>query len=118
MNQIPKGIQTLARDFYENPGMCKDPVRLQVGQEAYFVDISLIDPETEFYAIIPCRVVAITQGRFPERWYYTLKAEGSKFDDALNVIPDNGTMVYKYVECTSVYLFDVRETIDLTAAEE
>jgi len=114
-----KGIQTLARDFYENQGMCKDPVILQVGQEAYFVDISLIDPETDFYAIIPCVVVAVSPGRFPNRWYYTLKAKDSKLDEALNTIndPDVG-LVYRYTECTNPCLFDVQETIDRTETAE
>lgn len=116
---IPKGIQTLARDFYENQGMCKDPVNLAVGSEAYVIDIDLIDDETGFYAIIPCVVVDIQPSSFPGRIYYTLQAKGSKCDEALNTIHHkDGVMVYRFLENTSPYLFDVKNTIDLTEEAE
>lgn len=115
---LPNGIKTLARDFYENQGMCKPPVNLKIGDEAYVIETNLIDEETDFYAIIPCVVVDIQPSSFPGRWYYTMQAKGSKCDEALNVIPHKeGLMVYRYIENTSPCLFDIRQTIDLTDGE-
>lgn len=115
---LPDGIKTLARDFYENQGMCKPSVNLKIGDEAYVIETSLFDEEQNFYAIIPCVVVDIQPSSFPDRWYYTMQAKGSKCDEALNTIQHKeGLMIYRYIENTNPCLFDIRQTIDLTGEE-
>lgn len=103
------GIESLASDFFNNKGVCTDPKNLQIGDKAFIVDTNLIDPESEFYAIIPVVVAAVdTSSRIPGRVYYWFMAEGSKIDEQLNVMtePFQGGILnyYKYLENTSPYI--------------
>lgn len=104
------GIETMAQEFFNNRNVCVEPKNLNVGDMCFIVDDRLIDPETDFYAIIPVRVVAFTTGSIPGRVYYHLKAEGSKIDDdQLNTQHEvvNGIELtfYKILENTSPYIF-------------
>lgn len=104
-----QGIDTLAQEFFNNRNVCVEPKNLNVGDMCFIVDVQLIDPESDFYAIIPVRVVALTTGSIPGRVYYHLKAEGSKIDDQLNTqheaVKGVGLTYYKILENTSPYIF-------------
>lgn len=103
-------IETLAKDFFSNRNVCEEPKNLNLGDRVFIVDTSLIDPETDFYAIIPVVVVAIDNrvSRIPGRMYYWFRAEGSKLDERLNTrteLVQGGTLqYYKYLENTSPYI--------------
>lgn len=104
-----KGIETLAKDFMENHNVCDNNKILNQGDRCFIVDPSIIDPETEFYAIIPVVVVMVDNrpSRF-NRIYYWFRAEGSKYDEGLNTQQENfmgGVLnYYKFLESTSPYI--------------
>lgn len=114
-----QGIEELAKDFFENKNVCTEPKELKLGDEVYIIDISLIDEENDFYAIIPAVVAMVDESsRIPGRKYYYFRAEGSKIDEQLNVQQEavmGGILkYYKYLENTSPYILTISETIDLT----
>ena len=105
-----KGIERLSEDFFNNSNVCEEHKQLNQGDKAFIIDTTLIDPETQFYAIIPVVVVAVDNrpSRF-NRVYYWFVADGSKLDEKLNVQQENingGILTfYKYLESTSPYIF-------------
>lgn len=104
-----KGLDTLAQDFINNENVCDVHKQLNQGDKCFIVDTSLIDPETEFYAIIPVVVAKVDNrpSRF-NRIYYWFCACGSKIDEKLNVqqeiIGEGVLYYYKYLESTSPYI--------------
>ena len=48
-----KGLETLAQDFFSNDKVCDVHKQLNQGDRCFIIDTTLIDPETQFYAIIP-----------------------------------------------------------------
>ena len=113
-----KGIEELAKDFFENENVCSQPKELKIGEEVYIIDQELIDPENDFYALIPCVVAAVYNStRIPGRKYYWFIAKGSKLDDTLNdkeevLAGGNVLRYYKFLEHTSPYIFTIKETIE------
>jgi hypothetical protein len=105
-----KGIERLSEDFFNNSNVCEEHKQLNQGDKAFIIDTTLIDPETQFYAIIPVVVAAVDNrpSRF-NRVYYWFIADGSKLDEKLNVQQENingGILTfYKYLESTSPYIF-------------
>lgn len=107
------GIETLARDFFENRNVCVTSVELSMNEECYAIDPQMIDTENDFYAIIPVVVVGIINSdRIPGRKYYQLRAQGSKMDDKLNILPDAPVAYYRVIENTSPYLIKVNDIVD------
>lgn len=107
------GIETLAKDFFANKNVCVQPVELEVNEECYIIDPTMIDTDNDFYSIIPVVVVRIDLSqRIPGRKYYLFRAKGSKMDDKLNVLMDNEVPYYKILENTSPYIIKVNEVLD------
>lgn len=107
------GIENLAQDFMSNENVCVSQKNLQINEECYIIDITLID-ETGYYAYIPC-IVAKKEAspKIPNRNYYYFIAKGSKNDAELNTLHDDTIgNYYKYLEDTSPYIFEVKEIID------
>jgi hypothetical protein len=104
-----KNIETLARDFYENEGMCTAPKQLKIGQEVYIIDSDLIDEENDFFALIHSVVVGGMPSRITGRWYYLFRATDDnkipKENLNVNADPEFG-QYYKILECTSPYIFE------------
>lgn len=106
-----KDIEKLAEQFFTNENVCTQQKVLNVGDKCFILDTQLIDPETDFYAIIPVVVVAVDcrPSRF-NRIYYWFKAYGSKIDDMLNVNREEENFgglafdYYKFLEATSPYI--------------
>lgn len=105
------GINTLADDFFANNLVAVEPKFLKEGDKVFLLDPEIVDPETEFYAIVPAKVLLVDPrpSRIPNRMYYWFVADGSKDDSLLNVKQEkfNGQdlVFYKYLENTSPYIF-------------
>lgn len=103
-----KDINKLAEEFFSNTNVCVEPKTLKLGDQCFVIDISMINPETDFYAVIPVKVVAVQASRFPGRLYYWFEACGSKNDELLNtqhdVFLNQQVTFYKILENTSPYI--------------
>jgi hypothetical protein len=107
-----KGIETLAKDFYENKEICTEQKMLKMGQEVYIIDPTLVDEENDFFALIHCVVIGSEPSRFTGRWYYYFKAtdDNKIASSQLNVNADREYgWYYKFLECTSPYIFEYTE---------
>lgn len=113
-----KGIEKIGTDFFSNINICRDPVQLNLNEECYVIDNSIIDEENETHAFIPCIVIRIDySNKIPGRCYYMLQAKDSINDEQLNSQYENGIKFYKYLENTSPYLFKINTVIDKTKSE-
>lgn len=115
-----EGIDTLDKDFFANKNVCIEPKFLKEGDRVLIVDPTIIDEETDFYAIIPAKVLKVDPrpSSIPGRMYYWFVAEGSKNDEGLNcnkeIFMGEELKYYKYLENTSPY---IRNETEATKAE-
>ena len=108
-----KGTELLAYDYANNFQICGPIVDLELNEECYVIDQSIIDEEQGTYMFVPCVVVRVdVSQKIPGRKYYMLQAKDSINDEKFNSSEENGIKFYKYLENTSPFLSKIKEVIE------